>query len=135
MPVRAKDTATDRLFGALANPTRRDILDLLLGGERTTGEIAALFSMSRPSVSEHLRALRDAGLVVERAAGRNVYYALAPEPWNELRDWMAPHERFWRERMRRLHAVLDALPDAGAPSPDDAAPGDPDPGDTAPETA
>lgn len=111
MPVRAKDTAADRLFGALANPTRRDILDLLLEGETSTGEIAARFSMSRPSVSEHLRALRDAGLVAERAAGRNVYYSLTSEPWSELRDWMAPHERFWRERMRRLHATLDALPD------------------------
>jgi DNA-binding transcriptional ArsR family regulator len=111
MPVRTKDSPTDRLFGALANPTRRDILDLLLGGERSAGEIAAQFSMSRPSVSEHLRALRDAGLVTERGAGRQVLYSLAPEPWMRLRDWMAPHERFWRHRMRRLHATLDALPD------------------------
>lgn len=112
MPVRAKDSSTDRLFGALANPTRRDILDLLLDGERSAGEIAARFSMSRPSVSEHLRALRDAGLVTERGIGRHVFYALVPYPWVELRDWMAPHERFWRERMRRLHATLDELPDA-----------------------
>ncbi|WP_426626222.1 ArsR/SmtB family transcription factor [Leifsonia sp. McL0607] len=116
MPVRAKDTAADRLFGALANPTRRDILDLLLEGERSTGEIAARFSMSRPSVSEHLRALRDAGMVAERTAGRKVYYALTAEPWSEVRDWMAPHERFWRERMRRLHAALDALPDDDTPA-------------------
>ncbi|MBN9631326.1 MAG: winged helix-turn-helix transcriptional regulator [Actinobacteria bacterium] len=131
MPVRAKDTAADRLFGALANPTRRDILDLLLAGESTTGEIAARFSMSRPSVSEHLQALRHAGLVVERTAGRNVYYALAPEPWSELRDWMAPHERFWRERMRRLHATLDALPDADGPAPTPA----PEPSPEDPEAA
>lgn len=111
MPARAKDSAADRLFGALANPTRRDILDLLLDGERSAGEIAARFSMTRPSVSEHLRALRDAGLVIERPAGRQVFYALVPEPWTELRDWLAPHERFWRERMRRLRATLDALTD------------------------
>ncbi|MGN6125500.1 MAG: ArsR/SmtB family transcription factor [Humibacter sp.] len=111
MPARAKDSPTDRLFGALANPTRREVLDLLLDGERSAGEIAARFAMSRPSVSEHLRALREAGLVSERAAGRQVFYALTPDPWVRLRDWMAPHERFWRERMRRLHATLDELPD------------------------
>lgn len=107
MPVRAKDSPADRLFGALANPTRRDILDLLLDGERSAGEIASRFSMSRPSVSEHLRALRAAGLVIERGAGRQVRYSLTPEPWMELRDWMAPHERYWR----RLRATLDGLPD------------------------
>ncbi len=111
MPARTKDSPRDRLFGALANPTRRDILDLLLEGERSAGEIASRFSMSRPSVSEHLRALRDAGLVAERGAGRHVFYSLLPDPWLELREWMAPHERFWRERMRRLHATLDGLPD------------------------
>ncbi|QNE35686.1 ArsR/SmtB family transcription factor [Leifsonia shinshuensis] len=119
MPTRAKDSATDRLFGALANPTRRDILDLLLDGELSAGDIAARFAMSRPSVSEHLRALRDAGLVVERTAGRQVFYALAPEPWTELRDWLAPHERFWRGRMRRLHATLDALADDASPDASD----------------
>ena len=116
MPTRAKHSATDRLFGALANPTRRDILDLLLDGELSAGDIAARFAMSRPSVSEHLRALRDAGLVAERTAGRQVFYTLAPEPWAELRDWLAPHERFWRGRMRRLHATLDALADENTPT-------------------
>ncbi len=111
MPVRAKDSPSDRLFAALANPTRRDILDLLLAGERSAGEIAARFSMSRPSVSEHLRALREAGLVAERGAGRHVFYSLVPEPWAQLHEWMAPHERFWRDRMRRLRTTLDALPD------------------------
>ena len=96
MPTRAKDSAADRRFGALANPTRRDILDLLLDGELSAGDIATRFAMSRPSVSEHLRALRDAGLVAERTAGRQVFYALAPGPWTELRDWLTPHERFWR---------------------------------------
>lgn len=112
MPVRAKQTAVDRLFGALANPTRRDILDLLLAGERTAGEIAERFDMARPSVSEHLRVLLDCELVVERADGRNVYYAAAAEPLLAVRDWLTPHERFWRERMRAMGAVLDELDDA-----------------------
>ena len=109
MPTRPKRSAVDRLFGALANPTRRDILDLLLGGERTAGEIAERFAMARPSVSEHLRVLADCGLVEERAAGRNVYYAAAGEPLLAVRDWLTPHERFWRERMRAMGVVLDEL--------------------------
>jgi DNA-binding transcriptional ArsR family regulator len=111
MPVRTKETTTDRLFGALANPTRRDILDLLLAGDRAAGEIAARFDMSRPSVSEHLRALREAGLVTERADGRHVRYGSAPEPLLAVRDWLAPHERFWRERLTRMRSILAALPD------------------------
>lgn len=111
MPVRPKQSATDRLFAALANPTRRDILDLLLGGERTAGEIAERFDMSRPSVSEHLRQLVDAGLVSERADGRHVRYSASPEPLLAVRDWLQPHERFWRERLHRMRDVLDELPD------------------------
>jgi DNA-binding transcriptional ArsR family regulator len=113
VPVRSKETRADRLFGALANPTRRDILDLLLDGERTAGEIAARFAMSRPSVSEHLRVLLDADLVAERTEGRHVLYAAAPEPLLAVRDWLAPHERFWRNRLRRMRAVLDGLPEDG----------------------
>ena len=124
MPVRPKQSPTVRLFGALANPTRREILDLLLGGERTAGDIAARFAMSRPSVSEHLRVLLDAGLVTERAEGRTVRYAAAPEPLLAVRDWLAPHERFWRERLTRMRDVLDALPDP-SPNPSPNPPSDP----------
>ncbi len=119
MPVRARETCADRLFAALANPTRRDILDLLLAGDRTAGEIAAHFSMSRPSVSEHLRVLLEAGLVSSRPEGRHVHYAPAPEPLLAVRDWLVPHERFWRDRMRRMRDVLDALPDDGNGVPHD----------------
>jgi DNA-binding transcriptional ArsR family regulator len=109
MPTRGKQTAVDRLFGALSNPTRRDILDLLLGGERTAGEIAERFDMARPSVSEHLRVLVDCELVTERVEGRNVYYAMSGEPLLAVRDWLTPHERFWRERMKSMNDVLDDL--------------------------
>lgn len=63
VPVRTKDSPADLLFGALANPTRRDILTLLREGPRTAGEIAERYDMARPSVSEHLRVLLDRGLV------------------------------------------------------------------------
>lgn len=104
--MRAKESATDRLFAALANPTRRDILDALRDGERSAGEIAARFAMARPSVSEHLAALRDAGLVVERRDGRRILYALDAGPLALARDWLHPYERFWHDR---LHALADLL--------------------------
>ena len=111
MPVRSKESPTDRLFGALANPTRRDILDSLLDGERTAGEIAAKFEMARPSVSEHLRLLADCGLVRERRDGRNIHFSISAEPLAEVGAWLSPYERYWRDRMHDLRTVLDALPD------------------------
>lgn len=110
MPHRLKSTTVDRVFGALANPTRRDILDLLLDGERSVQEIAERFDMARPSVSEHLKVLRDCGLVSEEKRGRHRYYRVEPEPLHDLQSWLDPFERFWRVRMRDLGATLDAMP-------------------------
>jgi DNA-binding transcriptional ArsR family regulator len=114
VPTRSKQSPTDLLFSALANPTRRDILNLLLDGERTAGEIATRFEMSRPSVSEHVRVLRDAGLIAERTEGRHVVYSSTPEPLLAVLDWLSPHERFWRERLRRMRRVLDSMPADGS---------------------
>jgi DNA-binding transcriptional ArsR family regulator len=111
MPHRAKDSRADRIFGALANPTRRDVLDLLLHGPRTVADIAARFDMARPSVSEHLKVLRDCGLVTETKQGRFRYYAVEPGPLHELREWLTPYERFWRDRLRAMGKVLDDLAD------------------------
>lgn len=111
MPRRAKDTALDQLFGALANPTRRDILDALLVGERSVNELAGLFDMSRPSVSEHLRALRENGLVDETQEGRRRVYRVTAEPLGDLMEWLTPYERFWRDRMAALGQVLDRMDD------------------------
>jgi DNA-binding transcriptional ArsR family regulator len=115
VPVRPKESTVDRLFGALSNPTRRDILDLLLDGELSAGRIAERFDMSRPSVSEHLRLLRDAGLVTERADGRNVLYSAAPGLLLGVRDWLQPHERFWRGRLTRMRNLLDEMPEDESP--------------------
>lgn len=109
MPRRRKNTALDETFAALANPTRRDILDALLGGEHTAGELAGKFDMARPSVSEHLRALRESGLIEERPDGRRRYYRVTGEPMAELVEWLTPYERFWRDRMAALGAVLDKM--------------------------
>lgn len=111
MPHRLKSSTTDLVFAALANPTRRDILDLLLAGEQTVQAIAERFDMARPSVSEHLKVLRDCGLVGEDKRGRHRYYRVEPQPLHELQSWLEPFERFWRARLRDLGTVLDALPD------------------------
>ena len=109
MPQRAKDSTTDRVFGALANPTRREVLDLLLHGPLRVADIAAHFDMARPSVSEHLKILRTSGLVNETKIGRNRYYAIEPEPLHELQDWLSPYERFWRDRLTAFGEVLSDL--------------------------
>jgi len=114
VPVRTKQTPVDRLFVALSNPTRRDILDLLLAGPQTTAR-------SPSGLTWHGRASRSTcahcsscGLITERSVGRNVVYAAAPEPLLAVRDWLTPHERFWRERLRAMGRVLDELAEADA---------------------
>ena len=100
---------TDDVFAALASPARREVLRLLLDGPRPVNDIASHFDMRRPSVSEHLRVLRDAGLVSERRAGRERRYELEPDPLMELREWLHPYERFWRDRLAALRNVLEDL--------------------------
>jgi DNA-binding transcriptional ArsR family regulator len=75
MPIRGRSSSTDQVFAALANPTRRDVLDLLREGARPVQDIAARFDMARPSVSEHLKVLRDAGLVNAARAAARVFRA------------------------------------------------------------
>ncbi|MFD2765952.1 ArsR/SmtB family transcription factor [Micromonospora eburnea] len=100
------------VFAALANPTRREVLRLLLErGEQPVQQLADHFDMRRPSLSEHLRVLKDAGLVTEQPVGRQRFYALRPEPLREVADWLGPYERFWRARLADLREVLDGLPD------------------------
>ena len=95
------------VFGALASPARREILHLLLDGPQPVNALAAHFDMRRPSVSEHLRVLRDAGLVSERRDGRHRYYQLEAAPLAELSEWLTPYERFWRSKLRALRDLLD----------------------------
>ncbi|HEX9036467.1 MAG TPA: metalloregulator ArsR/SmtB family transcription factor [Ktedonobacterales bacterium] len=96
------------VFAAIASPTRRRILDLLAGGERPVNELASHFAMSRPAVSQHLRALLDAGLVTEMRHGRERRYRLAPGRLAEVSVWLARYERFWDDGLRRLGDYLDA---------------------------
>ncbi|WP_019927931.1 helix-turn-helix transcriptional regulator [Nocardia sp. BMG111209] len=102
------------LAGARNIDGRREILGLLLGGERTVQAIAGRFDMTRPSISEHLRVLRDCGSVGEEKRGRFRYYRIEPEPLHELQSWLGPFERFRRQRLRAPDAVPDGLLDPGA---------------------
>ena len=96
------DPELDEVFQALADPTRREILRLLEGGERATGEIAVEFPVSRPAVSRHLRVLYDAQMVTRRKEGRNRLYGLRPEALAEAWEWLARYRRFWRESLAGL---------------------------------
>ena len=91
--------AADR-FAALADPTRRHLLEQLATSDRAVTELMAGLAMSQPAVSQHLRVLRDAGLVTARKDGRHRYYQLRPAGLTELRDWIDQLERFWQAGSR-----------------------------------
>jgi DNA-binding transcriptional ArsR family regulator len=93
-------------FEALADPTRRTIVELLAEGERSAGELAAAFASSRPAVSRHLRVLREHGLVSAREHGRRRLYALEPAPLAELDEWLSHYRSFWTNRLDALDVEL-----------------------------
>ena len=95
-----------KALAALADPTRRTIVELLAERERTAGELAASFSTSRPAVSRHLRVLREHGLVQARAQGRERLYSLEPEPLAELDEWLSRYRSFWTTRLDALGVEL-----------------------------
>jgi DNA-binding transcriptional ArsR family regulator len=91
---------------ALADPTRRTIVELLAESELSAGELAARFSTSRPAVSRHLRVLREHGLVRTREDGRRRLYSLDPEPLEELDEWLSHYRGFWTNRLDALGVEL-----------------------------
>jgi DNA-binding transcriptional ArsR family regulator len=91
---------------ALADPTRRRIVELLADGERSAGELAAEFHTSRPGVSRHLRVLREHGLVRAREQGQRRLYSLDPAPLAELDSWLARYRPFWVNRLDALETEL-----------------------------
>ena len=100
------------VFQAIADPTRRAILQLVADEERPVNVLAERFAgqMSRPAVSQHLRILRDAGLVTERRVGRERRYRLRATPLREVRDWVRQYEWFWRDHFDRLADYLEGEP-------------------------
>jgi DNA-binding transcriptional ArsR family regulator len=91
------------VFAAVASPVRRGLLGLLLDhGPLPVQQLASHFAMSRPSVSEHLKVLKDAGLVREHRSGRHRYYRLEPQPLTEVAQWLTPYERLWWQKLASL---------------------------------
>jgi DNA-binding transcriptional ArsR family regulator len=95
-----------RAAEALADPTRRRIVELLAEQDRSAGELAAEFSTSRPAVSRHLRVLRERGLVRARSEAQRRVYSLDPAPLAELDAWLARYRSFWSQRLDALDTEL-----------------------------
>ncbi len=99
------------IFEALAEPHRREILATLLEGERSAGAIVATLDLAQPTVSKHLKVLREAGLVRVRPDGNRRLFSLDPEPLAELDAWLDPFRRRWADRLDALERHLDQHPD------------------------
>jgi DNA-binding transcriptional ArsR family regulator len=95
------------VFAAIADPTRRAILDAIRGRERAAGEIASLFPVSRPAISKHLRVLRGAGLVRERRVAQLRLYSLDPAPLRDVERWLDHYKVFWAARLHDLKRVVE----------------------------
>jgi DNA-binding transcriptional ArsR family regulator len=97
------------IFRALADPTRRAIFERLTHGEAPVKELQGRFGVSQPAVSQHLKALRAAGLVSERREGRLVIYRVEPEGLRPLVNWIEHYQAFWLERLDRLKQLLKEM--------------------------
>src|SRR5215468_608382 len=99
----------DKVFQALSDPSRRAIFESLTRGEAAVKDLTARFDISQPAVSQHLAALKDAGLVDGRREGRCVYYRVEPRGLKPLIDWLAHYRAFWVEHVDRLEKLLDKM--------------------------
>ena len=105
----ARAATTADAFNAVAEPRRRQILDVLAGGERPVGDLVEVLGLPQPQVSKHLRVLREVGAVEVRVDGRRRLYRLNGPALKPIHDWVKDYERFWSERFGRLDAVLGEL--------------------------
>lgn len=101
----------ESVFDVLAERNRRAILGLLLQGERSVGDLERELDRPQPTISKHLRVLRDAGLVESRVEAQKRMYRLRPEPLEELDEWLEPFRRLWSDRLDALERHLDRMPD------------------------
>lgn len=105
----ARAATTADAFNAVAEPRRRQILDVLAGGERPVNDLVALLGLAQPQVSKHLRVLREVGLVSARDEGRRRVYRLNGASLRPIHDWVKNYERAWNERFEALDEVLEDL--------------------------
>jgi DNA-binding transcriptional ArsR family regulator len=105
----ARAATTADAFNAVAEPRRRQILDVLAGGERPVNDLVAVLHLAQPQVSKHLRVLRQVGLVEVRDNGRQRMYRLNGQSLKPIYDWVKSFERTWNERFEALDELLDEL--------------------------
>src|SRR5881392_1554451 len=105
----ARSSTTSDVFNAVAEAHRREILDVLITGEKAVGAIVDDLSMSQPQVSKHLRVLSEVGLVKCRAEGRRRLYRAEPARLRPLHDWLAKYQQEWNERLDRMDDYLKEL--------------------------
>jgi len=111
----ARAAATADVFNAIAEPRRRAILDVLIGGEKAVGTIVDDLSLSQPQVSKHLRVLSEVGLVRSRADGRRRLYSVEPERLQPFHEWLAKYEQALNARLDRMDDYLKELQRQGDP--------------------
>jgi DNA-binding transcriptional ArsR family regulator len=111
----ARSSTTSDVFNAIAESSRRDILDALIPGEKAVGTIVDDLSMPQPQVSKHLRVLSEVGLVSCRAEGRRRLYSLEPARLRPMHDWLAKHEQALKDRLDRMDDYLKELQQQGEP--------------------
>ena len=105
----ARAATTTDAFNAVAEPRRRQILDLLAGGELAVNDLVALLGLGQPQVSKHLRVLREVGLVDVREEGRHRMYRLNGQPLKPIHDWIKSYEQSWSEQFEALDELLAEL--------------------------
>lgn len=107
----ARAATTADAFNAVAEPRRREILDLLAGGELSVNEVGSRLGLAQPQVSKHLRVLREVGAVQVRDEGRQRLYRLNGRALKPIHDWVRRYEETWNERFEQLDIVLEELKD------------------------
>jgi DNA-binding transcriptional ArsR family regulator len=105
----ARAATTTDAFNAVAEPRRRELLDLLAGGERSVGELVTLTGLPQPQVSKHLRVLREVGAVHVRGDGRQRLYRLDGHALKPIHDWVSEYRQTWSDRFDAMDDVLDQL--------------------------
>ena len=96
------------LFAVLAEPTRRGILDVLCGSDRSVGELVGSLGISQPTMSKHLKVLREAGFVSCRTAAQQRIYRIEVRPFRAVDDWLSPYRRLWTDHLDALERHLDS---------------------------
>ncbi len=99
----------NKIFHALADPSRRALFESLAHGEAAVKDLTARFNISQPAISQHLATLKDAGLVNGRREGRRVYYRVEPDGLKPLVDWITHYRAFWTDRVGRLERLLENM--------------------------